>query len=148
MTEKDPNEIVAVKCEGPFTEWYAPSYREPYEDDADYRQWYEENLLDVQPVFGVALGDDESAYVTEDLQCHAERMCVESGNWQMSTEEYIATVEKCLADGETRTWNDTKSDTVVRITPYRRCDLPPVNEEHIKVYGPFAGLMRKRIAEI
>ena len=34
-TMKDKNEIVAVKCEGCFTEWYSPFYKEPYEDNEE-----------------------------------------------------------------------------------------------------------------
>ena len=32
MNSKNPYEIVAVKCEGCFTEWYSPNFKEPYED--------------------------------------------------------------------------------------------------------------------
>lgn len=148
MATKDPNEIVAVKCEGCFTEWYSPNYREPYEDDAEYRRYYEENLIDIQPVFGAAIGDDETAYVTDDLMCHAERMCVDSSDWMTSTEDYKAAIGECLHDGKTRVWKDPCSNLSVTITPYRRSEMPPVNEEHIKFYGPFSDLMRERIAEI
>lgn len=148
MTTKDPNEIVAVKCEGCFTEWYSPNYREPYEDNTDFREYYEEEIIDEKPVLGPAIGDCEDDFITDDLQFHAERMCVDSSDWQTSTEDYRATVEMCLADGQPRVWSDTKSDQTVKITPYRRCDMPPVNEASLEIYGPYAALMRERIADI
>ena len=40
------NDVVAVKVEGVFTEWYSPKWREPYDDDADYRAYYEKHILD------------------------------------------------------------------------------------------------------
>ena len=148
MNSKNPDEIVAVKCEGCFTEWYSPNFKEPYDDNAEYRKYYEEHILEVKPVIGPSLGESDDEYITDDLQCHAERMCCDSSDWATSTEDYMDAIEACLADGKPRTWEDTKSDQKVKITPYKRSELPPVNEESLKVYGPYAELLRKRIAEI
>ena len=148
MDKKNADEIVAVKCEGCFTEWYSPNFKEPYEDNGEYREYYDEKILEVQPVIGPSLGDSEDEFITDDLKCHAERMCVDSKDWQGSTEDYIATIKACLADGKTRTWEDPYSDQKVKITPYRRGDMPKPNENHLKVYGPFADLMRERVAAI
>lgn len=150
MTTKDPNEIVAVKCEGCFTEWYSPNYRDPYEDSPEYREYCEEmRLVEYKPsVLGPAIGDCEDDFITDDLQCHAERMCVDSSDWMTSAEDYKAAIGECLHDGQPRVWRDTMSDQTVKITPYRRCDMPPVNEASLEIYGPYTALMRERIADI
>lgn len=145
---KDPNEIVAVKCEGGFTEWYSPFFKEPFEDNAEYRKYYEEHIIDIQPVIGPSLGEAEDDFLSNDLQCHCERMCVDSTDWDTSTEDYAATIKMCLADGKKRVWEDLHSDQKVTITPYSRKDMPKPNEEHLKVYGPYADLMRERVAAI
>jgi hypothetical protein len=38
--------------------------------------------------------------------------------------------------------------TDIHITPFRRKDMPKVDEEHLKVYGPYADLVRERVAAI
>ncbi len=145
---KKKNEFVAVKCEGCFTEWYAPTYKDPFEDNLNFRDYYEEHIIDIKPVLGPSLGDSEDEFVIDDLQCHAERMCVDSDNWAGSTNAYMDAIEKCLADGKPRTWKDPYSDQTVKIIPYRKSELPPVNEESLKIYGPWADLMRERVAAI
>ena len=44
-------------------------------------------------------------------------------------------------------YTDPKVADIV-ITPYRRKDMPKVDEEHLKVYGKYADLMRARVAAI
>ena len=145
--DKDNNKIVAVKCEGCFTEWYSPFYKEPYNDNEEYRDYYNEHIIDKMPVLGPSLGDSEDDNLIDDLQCHAERMCVDSADWQVSTEDYKATVEMCLADGKPRVWR-YKDVPEVKITPYTRENLPPVNEKSLEVYGDFKELVRERVAAI
>ena len=148
MKKKNQNQIVAVKCDGCFTEWYSPFYREPFDDDDGFREYYEEHIIDIKPVLGPALGDCEDDFITDDIQCHCERMtCGVDGNWQAATDSYAAAIKKCLKDGKVRVWKFEGCDDVT-ITPYRRCELPPVNEDSLKIYGPYAELMRQRIAEI
>lgn len=147
MKAKDPNEIVAVKCEGAFTEWYSPFYREPFDDDDGFREYYEAYVMDEKPVLGAALGECEDDFITDDLQCHCDRMAATCDDWQAATEDYAATIKMCLADGKTRVWKFDGCEDV-KITPYRRGELPPVNEDSLKIYGPYAGLMRERMEAI
>lgn len=143
------DKMVAVKCEGSFTEWYSPNYKEPYEDNVDYRNYYHEHIINELPVIGPSLGDAEDENLTDDLQCHSERMCSDAKDWKAATEAYKAMVEKCLADGKPRTFKyDGVGGIEVKITPYTKANLPPVNEKSLEVYGPFAELFRARVAAI
>ena len=54
------NKAKAVKVEGCVTEWYAPTFKDPYEDCEEYREFYDQMILDKQPVIGPAVdGKDE-----------------------------------------------------------------------------------------
>lgn len=141
MSKKE--KCVAVRLEGPFTEWYSPNWREPYEDDADYRDYYEKHILDEKPVIGPSLGDADTEYISNDLQCLAERLCVDAEDWDDATEDLIATAEMCLWDGKERLW-EYEGCEPVKVMPYRKSELPPINEESLKVYGKYAGLIRER----
>lgn len=146
----DNNKVVAVKCEGCFTEWYSPNYKEPYEDNAEFREYYDEVILAKKPVIGPSLGDKEDDYLSGGvggLQFHAERMCVDAKDWDKATEDYMDTIEKCLADGKARVWTH-KGVVDVKITPYTRENLPPVNEKSLEVYGKYKELIRARVAAI
>lgn len=145
--DKDNNKIVAVKCEGCFTEWYSPFFKEPYEDNAEYREFYNEHVLNFKPVIGPSLGDSEDDYMSGDLQFHAERMCCDAKDWSAATNGYADAIEKCLADGKPRTFTFEGIDDV-KITPYTRENLPPVNEKSLEVYGDFKELVRERVAAI
>ena len=137
---------VAVKLEGCFTEWYSPNYKEPFEDNEEYRQYYEENIIDEQPVVGPVLGGEDGAWITDDLQCVAERLCCDAEmGWKKATDDLMATVEMCLADGKPRTWKDI--DGVVddvKITPYTKAEMPPLTDDALKVFGKFGWLIRER----
>lgn len=147
MSARNPNEIVAVKCEGCFTEWYSPYFKEPYVDNAEYRRYYEGHIIDVQPVIGPSLGETDEEFISDDLQCLAERICCDSKNWQKAVDEFKAEVENALEYG-TAYEAEIADCGVIKITPYRRCEMPKPNEEHLKVYGPYADLMRERVANI
>ena len=143
--DKDNNKIVAVKCEGCFTEWYSPFFKEPYEDNAEYREFYNEHVLNFKPVIGPSLGDSEDDYISGDLQFHAERMCCDAKDWSAATNGYADAIEKCLADGKPRTWKDV--DGVVddvKITPVTKAELPPLTDDALKVFGDFGWLIRER----
>jgi len=149
MNAKDPNEVVAVKLEGCFTEWYSPNYKEPFEDNADYRKYYEEHIIDKQPVIGPVIGGDDGDFISDDLQCVAERLCCDSKDWDKATEDLKATIEMCLADGKERTWKDV--DGVVddvKITPFKRGDMPPITDEALKVFGDYGWLIKERYEAI
>ena len=136
---------VAVKLEGCFTEWYSPNYKEPFEDNEEYRKYYEEHIIDKQPVIGPVLGGEDGEFLSDDLQCVAERLCCDAHNWDKATNDLIATVEMCLADGKPRTWKDI--DGVVddvKITPVTKAELPPLTDDALKVFGDFGWLIRER----
>ncbi|MBO6031711.1 MAG: hypothetical protein J6Q22_09580 [Prevotella sp.] len=144
----NPNDIVAVKLEGCFTEWYSPTYKDPYEDNADYRKYYDQHILDKQPVIGPAVSGEDD-YISGDLQCVAERLCCDACDWDKTTEDLMDTVEMCLADGKPRTWKDTEGFvTDVKITPFKKCEMPPLTEDALKVFGDYGWLIRERYEAI
>lgn len=148
---KDPNEIVAVKCEGCFTEWYSPFFKDPYDDNAEYRKYYEENILKVQPVIGPSLGDSDNEFISGYLGCLSDRLTVDADFWDVAKADFEKAVEVAMQSGEVQVVDFLYTDpkvTDIKITPYRRKDMPKPNEEHLKVYGPYADLMRERVAAI
>ena len=147
MRANKEKEFVAVLLEGPFTEWYSPYFKEPFNDNAEYRKYYEEHIIGQKPVIGPALGADEDAYISDDLQCTAERYMSGCKDWQKETENLIHQIKLSLEFGITCTYISDIGETI-KITPYRKSELPPVNEESLKVYGPYADLMRERVAAI
>lgn len=147
MQENNDKEFVAVKLEGPFTEWYSPYFKDPFNDNAEYRKYYEEHIIDQKPVIGPALGDDDDAYICDDLQYTAERYMSGCNNWGKETDNLISQIERALESGVTCTYISDIGETI-KITPYRKSELPPVNEESLKVYGPYSELIRERVAAI
>lgn len=149
---KDPNQIVAVKCEGPFTEWYSPFFKEPYKDNEEYRKYYDEHIIDIQPVIGPSLNDkDDEECLNDDLDCLSDRMMSSAKDWKHAKKVFEDAVKEAIATGNKQVldfrYTDPNVEDVV-ITPYRRCEMPKPNENHLKVYGPYADLMRQRVAEI
>ena len=140
---RNPNEIVAVKLEGCFTEWYSPYYKEPFEDNADYRKYYEENIIDKQPVVGPVLGGEDGAFLTNDLQCVAERLCCDAKVWLTATEGLTAEIKMCLDDGKPRTWENAEVGSV-KITPFTKEQMPPLTDDALEVFGKFGYLIRER----
>lgn len=148
---KDPNEIVAVKCEGCFTEWYSPFFKDPYEDNAEYRNYYEENILKVQPIIGPSLGNSDNEFISGDLGCLSDRLTVGADNWDKAKDAFEEAVEVAMQSGEVQVvdFHYTEPNVAdIKITPFRRKDMPKPNEEHLKVYGEYADLVRERVAAI
>lgn len=146
-TMSKPDEIVAVKLEGCFTEWYSPNYKEPYVDNAVYRQYFEENIMDKQPVAGPVLGGGDGAFLTDDLQCLAERICCGAKDWAAATEDLEAAIGMSLADGKTRNWEYAGVGNV-KITPFTKAQMPPLTDDALKVFGKFGYLIRERYEAI
>ena len=145
----NPNDIVAVKLEGCFTEWYSPKYKEPFDDNADYSKYYVEHIMDKQPVIGPVLGGVDGEFLSNDIQCVAERLCCDAHDWDKATEDLKATIEMCLADGKPRTWKDTDGVVAdVKITPVKKAELPPLTEDALKVFGDYGWLIRERYEAI
>lgn len=133
------SEFVAVKIEGPFTEWYAPTFKNPYEDSQEFCEWYDQNMLEDYPaVYGACLGEESYAYVSADIDCLCDRLSDSGANW----DDVYNHIKQALEFGTTFECDG------VKITPYRKCEMPPVNEDFIKHYGPYEGLMRERVAAI
>lgn len=143
------DKAVAVKCEGCFTEWYSPNYKEPYNDNAEYRDYCDLMILDKQPVSGPAFGDSELETLTDDLDCLTDRLCVDVGlgAWADAKAKLADAILHSLADGKLRTFAYKGMDDV-RITPYTKAELPPVNEKSLEVYGEYKELVRARVAAI
>ena len=144
---RNPNEIVAVKLEGCFTEWYSPYYKVPFEDNADYRKYYEENIIDKQPVVGAVLGGEDGAFLTKGLQCVAERLCWDAKGWLTETEGLTAEIKMCLDDGKPRTWENAEVGSV-KITPFTKEQKHPLTDDALEVFGKFGYLIRERYEEI
>lgn len=142
-----PNEIVAVKLEGCFTEWYSPNYKEPFVDNADYRQYFEENIIDKQPVVGPVLGGEDGAFLTDDLQSVAERICCNAKDWATATEDLEAAIKMSLEDGKTRNWENAEVGEI-KITPFTKAQMPPLTDDALKVFGKFGYLIRERYEAI
>lgn len=147
MEANNRNEWVAVKLVGPFTEWYSPNYKDPFEDNQEYREYYEEHIIAKKPVIGPSLGDDDGDYISGDVQWTAERYTCGCNEWQRETDNLIQQIELSLEIGVACTYITDQKD-LIKITPYRKSELPPVNEESLKVYGPYAELIRERVAAI
>lgn len=146
--KKSANKAKVVKVEGCFTEWYAPDFKDPYEDNAEFAEFYEKRLLDMQPVIGPAV-DGENEYLTGDLGCLADRITVDAQDWDSAKKAFIAAVELALRSGEEQVvdfhYTDPSVDDV-KITPYK--ELPKIPEKAYAVYGKFAGLVKERVAAI
>lgn len=143
-TKNNTNKAKAVKVEGCFTEWYAPTFKDPYEDNEEYREFYDQMMLDMQPVIGPAVdGDDE--YLSGDLGCLSDRITCGAADWDKAREGFVKAVQKALATGEVQTFKSELVDDV-KITPYK--ELPKIPERAFNVYGKFAKLVKERVAAI
>lgn len=143
-TKKVENKAKAVKVEGCFTEWYAPTFKDPYEDNAEYAEFYDQRILDFQPVIGPAV-DGKDEYLSGDLGCLADRITCDAGDWAKARDGFADAVEKVLATGKAQTYKFDGIDDIL-ITPYK--ELPKIPEKAYKVYGKFAKLVKERVAAI
>ena len=146
------NKIVAVRVKGKFAEFFSPFYKEPYEDNAEFREYYNEKILPIQPVVGPCLGDGDDEYLVNDLLCLAERLacdCEGSDSiegWVENRDTIMDYVDKVFKEGNAI--STVVGNLQLIITPLRRGELQPINEEHLKVYGKYADLVRERVAAI
>ena len=136
-----------VKVKGCFTEWYAPTYKDPYEDNAEYAEFYDEKILALQPVIGPAV-DGKDEYLSGDLGCLADRITCDAydiGKWEEAKNGFADAVETALATGEPQTFKFEGLDDI-KITPY--AEVPVIPEKAYEVYGKFASLIKERVAAI
>lgn len=151
METKAEKKCVAVRVQGCFTEWYIPSYKEPYNDNDAYRQYFQENIIDKMPVLGPSLGDSEDENIVDDLECLAERIVCDAAPKDLTPSilGLMGDIRECLQTGEPKTitpkW--TKDYKIV-LTPYTKEELPPVNGKSLEIYGKYADLIRARVAAI
>ena len=138
-----------VKVEGDFTEWYSPFFKDPYGDRTDYREYYDENILPIQPVIGpIVAGISE--YLTGDLDCLADRITVNAvdlsdlSDWDRVRDGFCDAVEDALVTGEPLTF--TFKGLNISITPFEK--MPTVPEESYRVFGRFASLVKERVAAV
>jgi len=136
-----------VKVIGCFTEWYAPTFKDPYEDNEDYAKFYDQKLLDMQPVIGPDV-NGKGEYLTGDLGCLADRLTCDAHpgvNWGKARKECMKAVMLAIKSGKPQTF---KFDRMmpIRITPYKR--VPKIPEKSYAIYGKFASLVKERVAQI
>lgn len=144
-TKKNTNKAKAVKVEGCFTEWYAPTFKDPYEDCEEYAEFYDNEILPIEPVSGPAV-DGESETLCPDLTSLADRMTCGAENWDKAREGLIKAIKEVLATGKAKTFTYEGLDDDIEITPYK--ELPKIPEKAYKVYGKFAKLVKERVAAI
>ena len=135
-----------VKVEGPFTEWYAPTYAEPYNDNEEYAAYYDTAILAKQPVIGPAV-DGDSEYLSGDLECLADRMTCDCdmNEWGKARYEFEKAVSKALATGKAQTFK-FKNLEKITITPYK--EVPQIPEKAYEVYGEYGWLVKDRVGNI
>ena len=138
---------VAVKLEGCFTEWYSPTYKEPFDDNGEFHKYYSEHLIDSRPVAGPVLGGEDGHYIGGDIVWLVDRMCCGASDWQGASNSLRADVAASLVDGKTRTWNHPEVGEV-KITPYTKAEMPPLTDEALAEFGPYASLIRERYEAI
>ena len=144
---KAKNKAKVVKVEGCFTEWYAPTFKDPYEDNDEYREFYDEKILAMEPVIGPAV-DGKDEYLSGDLGCLSDRITCDAydfGKWEEAKNAFADAVEKALATGEVLIFKFKGLDDI-KITPYQK--MPVIPESGYARYGKFADLVKSRVAAI
>ena len=143
-TKKNTNKAKVVKVEGCFTEWYAPTFKDPYEDNEEYAAYYDEKILPIEPVSGPAV-DGKCETLCPDLTSLADRMTCGAEDWDNARNGLIKAIKEVLATGRAKTFKYDGIDDV-DITPHK--EMPPIPEKAYKVYGKFANLVKERVAAI
>ena len=141
------NKAKAVRVEGCFTEWYAPTFKDPYEDNEEYRWYYDKMILDGCPVIGPAV-DGKDEYLSGDLGCLSDRITCDAheiGKWDKAKDGFEKSVLKALATGKVQTFKFKGLDDIV-ITPYEK--LPTIPRKAYRHYGEFARLVEERVLAI
>ena len=144
----NPSDIVAVKVEGRTTEWYAPTYTDPYEDTPEFRTYFDKHMSAKTPLFCAPFGDADGECLSADLDRLLDRLADEVPSRRESLRSSLAWA--IVAARATCTKRVVEMDGARFVmTPYAKKHLPPVNEMMLaETYGEFADLMRERIAAI
>lgn len=145
------NKVVAVRVKGSFTEWYSPYYKDPYEDNLEYREYYNKYIIDRLPIIGpsLAIGDSEEEFIGGCIDSLAERMSSDAhfSVWDKEIENLTAKIEEVLEKGEKVIYKSEECGDI-EITPYTKENLPPPNEKSLELYGEYADLLRERVKQI
>ena len=139
--------VKIVRLVGCFTEWYSPYFKDPYEDNEDYAEFYDQKLLDMQPVIGPDV-NGKGEYLTGDLGCLADRLTCDAhpgGSWGKARNGCMKAVRLAIESGKPQTFK-FEGVTPIRITPYKR--VPKIPEKSYAIYGRFASLVRERVSQI
>ena len=137
-------DVKIVRVIGCFTEWYSPYYKDPYEDNPEYAEFYDRKMLDMQPVIGPDVNGKEE-FLTGDLGCLADRLTCDADDWDKARKGVIKAVKLAIKSGKPQTFR-FPGVTPVRITPYRR--VPRIPDKSYRVYGKYAGLIKERVSQI
>ena len=133
---------IALKVTGHFTEWIAPTMEDPYENNADYRNWYEKSgMLAKLPSVLVPFGNGEDEYISSDVDCLADRLAMSNDHAVWAEES--ALIRKAL-------WtalNEGKRIEVMGIVmePFNANELPVTPLERFEDYGPWAEKLRASV---
>jgi len=134
-----------VKVEGAFTEWYAPNFHDPYEDNGAFRDYCRRTIPGSREYCRPAM-DGYSEYLGGDLECLADRVCdCEGEDWVKARRGFKKSVRRALATGEVCVYKQ-RGVTPIKITPY--AEMPKIPKRAYRVYGDFAELVEQRVKEI
>ena len=130
---------IALKVTGHFTEWIAPTMEALYENNADYRKWYEESgMLDKLPPVLVPFGNGEDEYISSDVDCLADRLATSNDTtfWSRESELIKSALWTALNEGR-------RIEVLgIVMEPLEAKDLPITPLERFADYGPWAEKLR------
>lgn len=136
--------VKIVKVEGCFTEWYSPFFKDPYDDDPEYAEFYDKRVLDMYPVIGPDV-NGKGEFLSGDLEFLADRLTCGAKDWDKARKGVMKAVKLAIKSGKPQVFRSPKV-TPVRITPYRR--VPKIPDKSYRVYGKYAGLIKERVARV
>lgn len=133
---------VALKITGHFTEWIAPTMEDLYENNADYRNWYETSgMLDKHHPALIPFGNGEHEYISTDMDCLADRLAESNDTnlWTRATDLLKTALWTALNEG--------KRIEVMGIVmePFTAEELPITPLERFADYGPYANALRETV---
>jgi len=132
---------IALKVTGTFTEWVAPTLNNLYENNADYRNWYEESgMLDKLPSVLVPFGNGEDL-ITNDVDCLADRLATSNdvAIWSRESELIKSALWTALNEGR-------RIEVMgIVIEPFTAEELPITPLERFADYGPYAETIRAAV---
>ena len=133
---------IALKVTGPFTEWVAPTMKDIYESNADFREWYEESgMLDKLPPVLIPFGNGEDEYISSHVDCLADRLANtnDTNLWTQATDLLNTALWTALNEGR-------RIEVMgIVIEPFTAEELPMTPPERFADYGPYADAIRAAV---